>query len=169
MKVMKKIFTLMLAAGSISFVSAQSMAKNDRSGRNDNGSNKEMKNTYPEVIRGNQNDRSYTGTNKTYGNDDWSNGNRNGKGNNNDSYGKQDQRDSRAYDERRRQEETDRINREYDKRIKDYRNDRRISSYERNKWINHAERERMEMIKSLTGAATVGALAGFILGVLVSK
>ncbi len=104
---------------------------------------------------------------------------------NNDQYSRIQQRDQpgrsyqyednsyrgndRGYNERDRREQMDRVNREYDMRINSYRNDRSINTYERNRRIGQAERERSAKIKSFGSGIAVGAIAGVLLGVLLSR
>jgi hypothetical protein len=83
---------------------------------------------------------------------------------NDHSYNQQDRR----YDERNHQADVDRINREYDQRIGGYRNDRSINSRERERRISIAERERQQKVSSFGGGVAVGAIAGVLLGVLLS-
>jgi hypothetical protein len=85
-------------------------------------------------------------------------------GHGNDRYNQQRDR----YEEQRRREEMDRVNSEYDRRVIDYRNDRSINNYERQRRIDQAERERKEKLKSFAGGAVVGAVAGVLLGVVLS-
>jgi hypothetical protein len=77
------------------------------------------------------------------------------------------QRD-RRYDEYNRQQEINRINRECDEQVYRYKNDRSMSRYERNRMIHRVQIERSEKIKSFGGGALIGAVAGFVLGTLVS-
>lgn len=67
-----------------------------------------------------------------------------------------------------RQREMERINRDYDRRVYDYRHNRSMSCYERDRRIAQMERERQARLKSFTGVAVVGAVAGVILGVLIA-
>jgi hypothetical protein len=82
----------------------------------------------------------------------------------NDGYAQRNDR----YSEQQRREEMDRVNSDYDRRINDYRNDRSINTYERDRRIYQAENERKEKLKSFAGGAVVGAIAGVLLGVVLS-
>lgn len=85
-----------------------------------------------------------------------------------DVYNYPSQRNNDRYDEQRRREEMDRINHDYDRRINDYRNDRSLNVYERNRRIQQAENERNQKLKSFAGGAVVGAVAGVLLGMVLS-
>ena len=75
---------------------------------------------------------------------------------------------NRTYNGRNRQAEIDRVNRDYDQRIYNYRHDRAINRYEREKRIRQAESERATRLKSFGTGALVGAVAGLVLGALIS-
>jgi hypothetical protein len=72
------------------------------------------------------------------------------------------------YDDQRRKEDMDRMNGNYDRRINDYRNDRSIGVYERNRGYERGRYERNSNLKSFAGGAVVGAVAGVLLGAVLS-
>ncbi|MES1226580.1 MAG: hypothetical protein ABUT20_64490 [Bacteroidota bacterium] len=75
---------------------------------------------------------------------------------------------SRGYNERQRQEQIDCINRDYDQRINAYQNDRRISKHERERRIYQINTERKQKLQSFGAGASVGAIAGLVLGAILS-
>lgn len=108
--------------------------------------------------------RSYNGhTDKQYADNRY---NRNGYDHNYDY--RNGNYNNRAYNERQRQEQIDCINRDYDQRVDVYRNDRRISQRERERRIYQLNTERNQKLKSFGAGAAVGAIAGFVLGAILS-
>jgi hypothetical protein len=135
---MKKIITLAITLFSFTVMFAQS--RNDRNDRNDRYGN------------------------YSQSNDVWQRKDNNAY----NAYNYQTQRSNDRYGEQRRREEMDRINRDYDRRINDYRNDRSVNVYERDRRIQQAENERRGKLKSFTGGAVVGVIAGVLLGTVLS-
>jgi len=118
---MKKIFTLLLAAGSVTFVSAQYTAKNDRDTRDAN--------KYP-VNNGSygQNTKTFPGQSNGHANVDYS---------------------SYAFSLKERDAEIERINRAYDFRILAVKRDRSLKSNKKEKQIMLIEKQRNLEIKNV--------------------
>jgi hypothetical protein len=147
---MKKIFAFAIAFLSVTALFAQS--RNNRYDRNYNESGN--------VVSG----RDYS-SHKYNG---YSSHNDNGYSSHNEVYNYPNQRNNDRYNDQRKREEMDRINSDYNRRINDYRNDRSINAYERDRRIREAENERSEKLRSFAGGAVVGAVAGVLLGMVLS-
>ena len=149
---MKKIIAFAIGLFSVTAIFAQS--RNDRFGNYNDSRN---------VVVG----RSYDSHNGGYNSNDYGY-NSNSYGYNSNIYNYPSQRNDNRYDDQRRREQMDRINRDYDNRINDYRRDRSINAYERDRRIQQADYERNQKLKSFAGGAVVGAIAGVILGSVLS-
>jgi hypothetical protein len=137
---MKKIFTFLIAIASVGFASAQKYqpAYSHQDGR-------EQQYKSADRYEKNNYDRDY----------------RNGNDRNN-NYRKD------YNDDRKRKQQIDRINRDYDQRIAVYRNDRRMAQRERERRIYQLNYERNQQLKSFGAGAAVGAVAGLLLGAILS-
>ena len=149
---MKKIIAFAIGLFSVTAIFAQNRDHNNRGGNYNNSR---------DVVMG----REYGSHNNGYNSNNVYNYH---SQRDNNGYNHPSQRNDNRYDEQRRREERDRINHDYDRRIDEYRHDRSINSYERDRRINQAERERSEKLKSFAGGAVVGAIAGVILGTVLS-
>ena len=119
---MKKIFTLLLAAGSISFASAQYTAKNDRNFKDAN--------------------KSYPVNNGSYDRD------KKGFNNPSDNHGNADY-NFYVFSLKERDAEIERINRAYDFKILAVKRDRFLKSNKKEKQINLIEKQRNLEIKNV--------------------
>ena len=88
--------------------------------------------------------------------------------NSNNVYNYPSQRSDYRYNEQGRREEMDHINRDYDDRTDRYRGDYSINPYERGRRIEQPVYERREGLGSFAGGAIVGAVAGVLLGTVLS-
>jgi hypothetical protein len=162
---MKKIIAFAIGLFSVTALFAQSRNHNDRYGNYNEPGN---------VILGRAHDSHNNGygydSNNGYGsqNDYRSNNGYNSQNGNYNYNNYPSQRRDNRYNEQRRREEMDRINRDYDRRIDEYRRDRSINTYERDWRIQQAQSERSEKLKSFAGGAVVGAIAGVLLGTVLS-
>ncbi len=140
---MKKIFTLILVLGFLGSAFAQNgYHKDDRSNNTYDQRNKETVYT--------NNHGGYDQRNAGYGNPSPWNG-----------------QDNRTDDKNRR--EMDRNNGGYDRRNSDYGADRQLPPYHDNNRNYPVVREQKQKTKTFTGGVVVGAVAGVLLGVLLSK
>ncbi|MDN3657887.1 hypothetical protein QWZ08_19700 [Ferruginibacter paludis] len=91
---------------------------------------------------------------------------------NNDHYGSQENSTDYAYNENSRRNDNhdrDRITRQYDRRDNDYRNDRSTPGYGKSRRMGRWERDRPQQRGASFGTGvTIGAVAGVLLGVLIS-
>lgn len=168
---MKKIIAFAVGLFSVTAIFAQSRNHNDRYGNYNESGN---------VVLGRNQDSHHNGygydSNNGYGSHNGyrsSNAYRSNNGYNsqNGHYNYNNypsQRRDNRYNDQRRREEMDRINGDYDRRIDEYRRDRSINTYERDRRIQQAQRERSEKLKSFAGGAVVGAIAGVLLGTVLS-
>ena len=141
---MKKIFTFLIAIATVGFASAQDYRRQDHSFNEWN----EKQHSSADRHDNRHDDNAYS---KEYGPYNYNNGRYNDQ-----------------YNERRRQEQIDCINREYDQRINTYRNNHRMSQRQRDRRIYQLNVERNQELKPFGTGAVVGAVAGFVLGTILS-
>lgn len=149
---MKKIIAFAIGLFSVTAIFAQS--HNDRFGNYNDSRNAVLGRDYDSHKDG------YNANGYGY--------NSNDQGYNSNVHNYPSQRSDSRYDDQRRREEMDRINRDYDSRIDGYRRDRSINTYERDRRIQQAEYDRNQKLRSFAGGAVVGAIAGVILGSVLS-